>query len=92
MDIEKITIILPAKYLIGKKVTKISGTYKYTVVKNMKIYCKDGIHEVFPDKKGIVFLQGENSINCISADKELKWETTLEELYDFLDEELRSHQ
>lgn len=83
---EKIKVILPAKDLIGKTVSKITGEKLYIVTDKVKMYNSSGDDVVA--EEGVLFLLEGYCINCIPADKELKWETTYEELYNFLHREI----
>ena len=83
-DEEIVKVILPARLLVGKDATKITGNNVYTVTDEIKIH---GMHDIKPDKD-ILFLVGDNNfINCISADKELLWRATPQEVIEFLEYE-----
>lgn len=61
------------------------------VISDLTVYCDypdkaTGKHEVLANVKDVVFLLGEDSISCVSSDKEVMWETTFDELDDFLDD------
>ena len=84
-----VKIILPAYRLIGRTVTKVTGSVKYVVAREIKIYGTGANIEVDKDTIFLIKKDQPNSINCIPIERELLWETTYEELHEFLTEVLR---
>lgn len=81
-----IKVILPAFSIPeGRKVTKITGSTFYTLLKEIKVYGEKKEDLQVLSSPDVRYLVGENgSINAISAGKELMWRASADDLMRYL--------
>jgi len=91
---DEIKVILAAGLIpTDSIVRKITGTYKYKISRQIKIYPdNNGKPEVIDAKDGSAFLIScenvRSDISCVSGTSELVWLTTEEDLHSWLAERI----
>lgn len=74
----------------GSKVRKITGSYIYTLLHKMLIYGgPPPFKEIKPDPNLKFMLSEDGAINVIADTKNLVWIVEMEDLSNYLDEQLR---
>jgi hypothetical protein len=84
---QKIKVILPASEIpILSKVTKLTGTNKYTLRKELIVYSEDPkLKRVMNAEEGTIFLvDASGNAKCVNSSTQLVWETDIKDLQDYI--------